>query len=178
MSTSKKRVAVLISGRGYNMASLVSAAAERDYPAEITCVISDRPGAAGLKFAASEDIATIDSDDLQEGALCEILVWDSGGALQSAVVRVGHSRTSDVATFDVTVPKRASDYALSVALILNGRVAQMGVLRGPVTATGSMWTRLRRMSTPPYAATGSLAERTTPVNALRMSSCSRIESTP
>ena len=61
MSTSKKRVAVLISGRGSNMASLVSAAAERDYPAEITCVISDRPEAAGLKFAASKDIATISS---------------------------------------------------------------------------------------------------------------------
>ena len=59
MSTSKKRVAVLISGRGSNMASLVSAAAERDYPAEIICVISDRPEAAGLKFAVSKDIATI-----------------------------------------------------------------------------------------------------------------------
>lgn len=55
MST-RKKVAVLISGRGSNMASLIDACAERDYPAEIVAVISDNPDAAGLKLAASKGI--------------------------------------------------------------------------------------------------------------------------
>ena len=53
-----KRVAILISGRGSNMASLISAAAERGYPAEIIGVISDQPDAPGLSFAASKGIPT------------------------------------------------------------------------------------------------------------------------
>lgn len=59
MNAGKKRVAILISGRGSNMAALVSAAAERDYPAEIVSVVSDRAEAAGLQFAASRGVATI-----------------------------------------------------------------------------------------------------------------------
>lgn len=47
----KKRVAVLISGRGSNMMSLVHAAEAKDYPAEIVGVISNRPEAAGLEWA-------------------------------------------------------------------------------------------------------------------------------
>src|SRR5262249_58972435 len=43
----KKRVAVLISGRGSNMAALIKAAKERSYPAEIALVVSNRPDAAG-----------------------------------------------------------------------------------------------------------------------------------
>ena len=42
----RKRVAILISGRGSNMAALISAAADPDYPAEIAAVI---------KFLASAD---------------------------------------------------------------------------------------------------------------------------
>lgn len=55
----RKRVAVLISGRGSNMAALVNAAAESDYPAEIVCVISDQADAAGLHFASSQGIPTL-----------------------------------------------------------------------------------------------------------------------
>lgn len=54
--SARKKVAVLISGRGSNMASLIDAAAERDYPAEVAIVISDNPEAAGLKLAASRGI--------------------------------------------------------------------------------------------------------------------------
>ena len=43
----KKRVAVLISGRGSNMAALIEAAKAPDYPAEIALVLSNRPDAAG-----------------------------------------------------------------------------------------------------------------------------------
>lgn len=48
----KKRVVVLISGRGSNMAALVEAARERGYPAEIVGVISDKADARGLNAAA------------------------------------------------------------------------------------------------------------------------------
>jgi phosphoribosylglycinamide formyltransferase 1 len=44
----KKRVAVLISGRGSNMTALIEAARAKDYPAEIVLVVSNRPDAAGL----------------------------------------------------------------------------------------------------------------------------------
>ncbi|MBX3596010.1 MAG: phosphoribosylglycinamide formyltransferase [Rhizobiaceae bacterium] len=55
----RKRVAVLISGRGSNMSALVNAAADPDYPAEIACVISDQADAAGLNFASARGIPTL-----------------------------------------------------------------------------------------------------------------------
>jgi phosphoribosylglycinamide formyltransferase-1 len=54
----KKRVAVLISGRGSNMVSLIEAAKAPDYPAEIALVVSNRPDAAGLAHARAAGIAT------------------------------------------------------------------------------------------------------------------------
>src|SRR6266571_8997737 len=54
----RKRVAVLISGRGSNMVSLIEAAKAKDYPAEITLVVSNRPDAAGLELARKAGIAT------------------------------------------------------------------------------------------------------------------------
>jgi phosphoribosylglycinamide formyltransferase, formyltetrahydrofolate-dependent len=55
---SRKRVAVLISGRGSNMAALIEAAKAPDYPAEIVGVLSNKAAAPGLAFAASHGIAT------------------------------------------------------------------------------------------------------------------------
>ena len=55
---SRKRVAVLISGRGSNMTALIEAAKADDYPAEIALVVSNNPDAAGLARAAAEGIAT------------------------------------------------------------------------------------------------------------------------
>ncbi len=55
---SKKRVAVLISGRGSNMTALIEAAKAKDYPAEIVLVASNRPEAAGLARARAEGVAT------------------------------------------------------------------------------------------------------------------------
>ena len=49
---------MLISGRGSNMAALVRASKEPDFPAEIVLVLSNKANAAGLAFAASEGIAT------------------------------------------------------------------------------------------------------------------------
>ncbi len=48
----KKRVAVLISGRGSNMVALIEAARSPAYPAEIALVLSNRPEAGGLARAA------------------------------------------------------------------------------------------------------------------------------
>src|SRR5262249_5535795 len=55
---SKKRVAVLISGRGSNMSALIEAAQARDYPAEIVLVVSNTPDAGGLERAREAAIAT------------------------------------------------------------------------------------------------------------------------
>jgi phosphoribosylglycinamide formyltransferase 1 len=54
----KRRVAILISGRGSNMAALIEAAKAKDYPAEIAVVISNRAEAAGLERAEASGIAT------------------------------------------------------------------------------------------------------------------------
>lgn len=56
--TARKRVGVLISGRGSNMMALAEAARDADYPADIVCVVSNRPEAEGLKHAATMGIAT------------------------------------------------------------------------------------------------------------------------
>jgi phosphoribosylglycinamide formyltransferase-1 len=54
----RKRVAVLISGRGSNMAALIEAAKHQNYPAEIALVVSNRPDAAGLERARESGIET------------------------------------------------------------------------------------------------------------------------
>jgi phosphoribosylglycinamide formyltransferase-1 len=58
MTEPKKRVAILISGRGSNMSALIEAAKAPDYPAEIVGVLSNRAAAPGLTVAAAEGIAT------------------------------------------------------------------------------------------------------------------------
>lgn len=54
----KKRVAVLISGRGSNMTALIEAAKAPDYPAAIVLVLSNVPDAPGLDRARRDGIAT------------------------------------------------------------------------------------------------------------------------
>jgi phosphoribosylglycinamide formyltransferase 1 len=63
----KKRVAILISGRGSNMTALIEAAKASDYPAEIVLVGSNRPEAPGLARARAEGIATVVVDHQQFG---------------------------------------------------------------------------------------------------------------
>ncbi|KAF0226909.1 MAG: phosphoribosylglycinamide formyltransferase [Beijerinckiaceae bacterium] len=55
----KKRVAVLISGRGSNMAALIDAAKTADFPAEIALVLSNKADAGGLAIAAANGIKTV-----------------------------------------------------------------------------------------------------------------------
>ncbi|MFZ3482340.1 phosphoribosylglycinamide formyltransferase [Sphingomonas sp. 3-13AW] len=54
----RRKVGVLISGRGSNMAALVEAARAADCPFEIAIVASDKPDAAGLAWASEQGIAT------------------------------------------------------------------------------------------------------------------------
>lgn len=63
----RAKLAVLISGRGTNLQSLIEAAKDPDYPAEISLVISNRPDAKGLEKAKAENIPQyiIDHKDFQ-----------------------------------------------------------------------------------------------------------------
>ena len=63
----KKRVAILISGRGSNMTALIEAAEAKDYPAEIVLVISNRPDAPGLARARAAGVATAVVDHTRFG---------------------------------------------------------------------------------------------------------------
>ena len=82
--TAKKRVAILISGRGSNMTALIEAAKAADYPAEIVGVLSNRAAAAGLQTAAAQGIATASlaqskflSRDMFEDVMTQTLEsWD------------------------------------------------------------------------------------------------------
>ena len=55
----KRRVAILISGRGSNMAALIEAARAEDFPAEIAVVISNRADAGGLERARASGVPTV-----------------------------------------------------------------------------------------------------------------------
>ncbi|MBV8849407.1 MAG: phosphoribosylglycinamide formyltransferase [Methylobacteriaceae bacterium] len=59
----RRRTAILISGRGSNMRSLIEAARVPDFPAEIVLVASNRPDAPGLADAKQAGIATAAVDN-------------------------------------------------------------------------------------------------------------------
>jgi phosphoribosylglycinamide formyltransferase-1 len=58
VTRAKRKVAVLISGRGSNLAALIAACDEKDFPATICLVASNRPEAAGLTHAERNGMAT------------------------------------------------------------------------------------------------------------------------
>jgi phosphoribosylglycinamide formyltransferase-1 len=77
----RKRVGILISGRGSNMVALIEAARAPDYPAEVALVVSNRPDAAGLERARAAGItaAVIDhkgfaSREAFDGAVERVLL--------------------------------------------------------------------------------------------------------
>jgi phosphoribosylglycinamide formyltransferase-1 len=79
----KRRVAILISGRGSNMSALIEAAREKDFPAEIVVVISNRSDAVGLEKARASGVATLTIESKPFGK-------DRGGfeaVLQSALTQ-------------------------------------------------------------------------------------------
>lgn len=62
MTTPRKRIAVLISGRGSNMEALIEACRAPDFPGEIVLVLSNRPDAGGLETARRAGILTLALD--------------------------------------------------------------------------------------------------------------------
>jgi phosphoribosylglycinamide formyltransferase-1 len=64
-SNKKARLVILISGRGSNMRSILDAAKAGSLDVDISAVISNRPDAAGLAFAAEEGIETAVIDHKQ-----------------------------------------------------------------------------------------------------------------
>ena len=64
----RRRAAVLISGRGSNLAALIEAAAAPDYPTEIALVLSNRADAGGLAHAAAANIPSAVIDHCPFGA--------------------------------------------------------------------------------------------------------------
>lgn len=57
-----RRIAILISGRGSNMVSLIEAAREPGFPATIALVVSNRPDAGGLDRARAAGITALSID--------------------------------------------------------------------------------------------------------------------
>jgi len=78
----RMKIAVLISGHGSNLQALIDACADPSFPAEITLVISNRPGAKGLEKARKAKVETlvVDHDE-----------YDSRAAFESAL----HAALSD-----------------------------------------------------------------------------------
>jgi phosphoribosylglycinamide formyltransferase 1 len=76
----KKRTAILISGRGSNMQSLVEASLAADYPAEIVLVASNRPEAPGVAWAVEQGLRTVVIDHKEYGSRAAF-----EGALQTAL---------------------------------------------------------------------------------------------
>jgi phosphoribosylglycinamide formyltransferase 1 len=58
----RRRVAILISGRGSNMTAILDAIGDDEIAGEVMAVISNRPDAAGLAIAADRAIATVSMD--------------------------------------------------------------------------------------------------------------------
>ncbi len=74
------KVAILISGRGSNMAALIEAMQPGDFPAEVALVLSNRPDAAGLEVARAANIPTevikhgdFDNREAFDAAMTEVL---------------------------------------------------------------------------------------------------------
>jgi formyltetrahydrofolate-dependent phosphoribosylglycinamide formyltransferase len=64
----KRRVAVLVSGRGSNLGALLAASRDPAYPAEIALVLSNRPNAGGLGIAAAAGVPAVAVDHRPFGA--------------------------------------------------------------------------------------------------------------
>ena len=63
----RRRVAVLFSGRGSNMAALIAAAARPGFPAEIVRAVTNVPDAPGLALAARAGIPSVVLDHRAHG---------------------------------------------------------------------------------------------------------------
>ena len=103
--TKRKRVGVLISGRGSNLQALINACKKRDYPAEIVLVISNVPQAQGLLRAEAALIPTLTINhkdfpiarSLRRRARCGAQRGRRRASLQRGLLAAAHARTSSSA---------------------------------------------------------------------------------
>lgn len=77
-------VAILISGRGSNMAALLAAMDAPDYPARCVLVLSNRPDAAGLAQAREKGVPTAVVDHRAHGARAAF-----EAAMEAEIARAG-----------------------------------------------------------------------------------------
>lgn len=63
----RRRVGVLISGRGSNLSALLSASRDTAFPAEIACVVANNPQAQGLQAAAAAGVPVLAVDHRDHG---------------------------------------------------------------------------------------------------------------
>jgi phosphoribosylglycinamide formyltransferase-1 len=82
-----KNIVILISGRGSNMEAIVQACAAEGWPARIAAVVSNRPDAAGLRFAQERGIAT---------AVVDHKAFDGREAFDAELARVVEGFQADV----------------------------------------------------------------------------------
>jgi len=82
-----KNIVILISGRGSNMEAIVKACAAEGWPARVAAVVSNRPGAGGLAFAAEHGIAT---------AVVDHKTFAERAAFDAELARVIQSHAPDV----------------------------------------------------------------------------------
>ncbi|MCV2395463.1 phosphoribosylglycinamide formyltransferase [Actinotalea sp. M2MS4P-6] len=69
------RLVVLISGAGSNLAALLAAQQDADFPARVVAVISDKPEAGGLEVARAAGIATV---VVRPADFPDRAAWDAG----------------------------------------------------------------------------------------------------
>ena len=84
----RRRVGVLISGRGSNMQALVEAARDPAYPADIALVVSNNPDAPGIEWARGRQVPTRVIDHRPYGGEREAHERKVNAALQAAAVDV------------------------------------------------------------------------------------------
>jgi phosphoribosylglycinamide formyltransferase-1 len=72
----RRRVAILISGRGSNMAALIAAAGDPAFPAEVVLVLSNSPNAAGLAVARAAGVKAkaVDHQIFQDRVAHEVAI--------------------------------------------------------------------------------------------------------
>lgn len=82
-----KRIVILISGRGSNMEAIQRACVAEGWPARVAAVVSNRPDAAGLAYAAAQGIAT---------AVVDHKAWSDRAAFDAELARVIDGFAPDV----------------------------------------------------------------------------------
>ena len=63
-----KRIVILLSGRGSNLQAIHQACSTEGWPAQVVAVISNRPTAEGLAWAAAQGLATVALDHRQQAS--------------------------------------------------------------------------------------------------------------